>query len=50
MCHMAVFHKKNYAWLEKSIENEFSDVVWCSIYVDGTTLMIEISEGITYPK
>ena len=42
--------QKNYAWLEKSIENEFSDVVWCSIYVDGTTLMIEISEGITYPK
>lgn len=47
---MAVFHKKIMPWLEKSIENEFSDVVWCSIYVDGTTLIIEISEGITYPK
>ena len=42
-------HKSSdYSRLEKDLEEDFDDIMWCSIYVEGTTLKIDISEGINY--
>ena len=43
-CHKA----SDYSRLEKDLEEDFDDIIWCSIYVEGTTLKIDISEGINY--
>ncbi len=43
-CH----RQKDYSTLEKDLEENFDDIMWCSIYLEGTTLKIDISEGINY--
>ena len=42
-------HKvSDYRWLEHDLEENFSDIMWCSIYLEDCTLKIDICDGINY--
>lgn len=38
--------EKEYSWLENELEKNYPDITWCSVYLSGSTLNIDMSEGI----